>query len=434
MSKHFFANGEEIEKEESINKYFYLFLDYKNNIPTLEEALVHMFISSGLPEKKAYKFQSEIINDSKIIIKQNFEKIKVKYPLLSFEDAQIISSYTCELEGKDNNYSPYKILNTSLVSQNRKDGIKKISKYFFILLSALRKLPKYYPDEKAKFLYRCIKTKVNQKYDPFRPEFIPYIRDPNNPDKIKTFWGFTSTSPRIDLALTFLNDKKKVEKEILKSGTIFTLTGKVWGYDITLFNFYKEKEILLEPERKYKIDEALPEINDIIRIRCEILDTDIVLPDITTKFDNNKQLIQKMHINKSIEESYINPYYFQHQTNIINLPQKHNCLDFLGRALSLMELLLINNYYDIKRLFSYYDYNDYNNKPFKKEQIKEQLYINLMNYKLSKEKYFQKYGKDFHPDHPSISELIKIVKKWEEMVIDDEEKHLCMEIIDFISG
>ena len=45
-----------------------------------------------------------------------------------------------------------------------------------------------------------------------------------------------------------------------KFGTIFTLAGKVWGYDITLFNYFNEKEILIEPERKFKIDEIIPPI------------------------------------------------------------------------------------------------------------------------------------------------------------------------------
>ncbi len=57
----------------------------------------------------------------------------------------------------------------------------------------------------------------------------------------------------------------------MKSGTIFTLTGDVWGYDITLFNYYKEEEILLEPETKFIVDSVLPPVNDIIYITCKVL-------------------------------------------------------------------------------------------------------------------------------------------------------------------
>ena len=311
MSKSYFAPGEENAKEDSINNYSYLFSEYQNSSPDLKEALIHMFISSGLSKENANKFKDQIIKDSQKTINDNLQRNNEKYPNISFEDAKIISSYTCEAE--DRNYSPYKILNSNLVCENRKAGIQKISKYLYILLFTLRKLPKYYLDEKTKYLYRCIKTKVSQKYDPFKPEFVPYVRDPNNPDRTKTFWAFTSCSPRLDLTLTFLNDKKIITNEIIKSGTIFTLMGKDWGYDITLFNFYNETEILLEPERKYKIDEALPEINDIIRIRCEIIDSPEILIEskkIIIKYENNiwPVIIKKTDTRKEVLNYLIEKY------------------------------------------------------------------------------------------------------------------------------
>ena len=77
----------------------------------------------------------------------------------------------------------------------------------------------------------------------------------------KTFWGFTSTSTNPNTTYNFLQDENS-----LKAGTIFTLGGDVWGYDITLFNYYGEKEILLEPERKFIIDNVLPPLNEIISL------------------------------------------------------------------------------------------------------------------------------------------------------------------------
>ena len=82
-----------------------------------------------------------------------------------------------------------------------------------------------------------------------------------------------------------------------KSGTIFTLTGNVWGYDITLFNYYNEKEILLEPERKYKIDEILPAINNIIHIRCDFQDTPLIL--------NNHGIKSKKSSNDPMKFDYL---------------------------------------------------------------------------------------------------------------------------------
>ena len=69
-----------------------------------------------------------------------------------------------------------------------------------------------------------------------------------------------------------------------KSGTIFTLAGKIWGYDITLFNYFGENEILLEPERKFYVEEVMPPINGVIHIRWIYKDTPLVLPVL---FNNN---------------------------------------------------------------------------------------------------------------------------------------------------
>ena len=88
------------------------------------------------------------------------------------EEAIIISSYTCE--AKDKNYSPYRLLNKSLVSKNRKYGIDNVSKYIYILLTSLRKLERYYPDPKNNFLYRCIRSKTIISNDPKKKNYIPY--------------------------------------------------------------------------------------------------------------------------------------------------------------------------------------------------------------------------------------------------------------------
>ena len=56
---------------------------------------------------------------------------------MELETAQIISSYTCELSS-ESSFNIYRILNNNLVSDNRNQGVKKISKYLFILLKSLR--------------------------------------------------------------------------------------------------------------------------------------------------------------------------------------------------------------------------------------------------------------------------------------------------------
>ena len=115
-------------------------------------------------------------------------------------------------------FSPYRTLNRNLASGNREEGLKKVSKYLFILLNALRKLKRYYPDEEQKYLYRGIKVMVNTKIDPFNPKLVPYLRN-----KQKTFWAFSSTSPLPATALGFLGDNGYHEEKKLKSGTFFSL-------------------------------------------------------------------------------------------------------------------------------------------------------------------------------------------------------------------
>ena len=61
-------------------------------------------------------------------IHKNLKEINNKYPSVSLEDAKIISSYTCE--SKEKNFSPYKILNKNLVSDNRKEGSKMFQNIF----------------------------------------------------------------------------------------------------------------------------------------------------------------------------------------------------------------------------------------------------------------------------------------------------------------
>ena len=161
------------------------------------------------------------------------------------------------------------------------------------MLKSLRKLDKYYPNEK-KYLYRCINFKANLNYDLYNKKLVPYI-----PGNAKTFWGFTSSSPDIAMTYNFLKGEGNN-----KSGTIFTLAGKIWGYDISLFNYYKEEEILIEPERKFKIDEVIPPVNDIIHIRCDIQDSPLILDDELINKTIQKNNIDENNNTRKLEYDY----------------------------------------------------------------------------------------------------------------------------------
>ena len=291
MSIIFYSEEEEEEKEESINKYKDIFENYENNLPTLPEALDQMFKSAKIDDKKSNELTKDILNKCKKEIDKKYDEINKKYNRISKDDAYIICSYTCE--SKEKQYSPYRLLNQNLVSDNRKNGIENISKYLYIFLKSLRKLPRYYPEKPNKYLFRCLTCEVKITKDPFNDKFIPYIVGNK-----KTFWGFTSTSPNPKTTYNFLKKEKftnKKRKEEIKAGTLFSLGGDIWGYDITLFNYYKENEILLEPERKFIVDNVLPSLNKIINITCTILKTPLIL------HNNAPQLEEDKIINNNIE-------------------------------------------------------------------------------------------------------------------------------------
>ena len=355
MSLYFYNEKEDENKEESINNYKDLFLEYTTNPPTLESALQQMFVNSGINTNNSNQFIQDIITKTEKVYNKNIDKIKIKYPNINKEDIKIISAYTCE--SMDKNYSPYKILNQNLVSENRILGIRNISKYLFIFLKSLRKLKKYYPNSNSQFLYRCIRGNVKINYDMYNPKSVPFI-----PGKIKTFWSFTSTSPNAKSTYDFL---QKTNNSSNKSGTIFTLTGNIWGYDITLLNYFGENEILLEPERKFLVNEVLPPINGIIHIRCNIQETPLVLSDIiNNNINNNSSNIQNPLTNVKIWVKFFT------QDKILNHLLHCSISNKIGQYIN--ELVEINPILLNKKLIFLYNgriLDEY--KSFKENQIKD---------------------------------------------------------------
>ena len=260
MPKLFYDKNEEIPKDKSINDYSNMFTDFNQDIPNLNEALKQMIFSTGIKDDKATRLVNEILSKTEDIVQYNYSLIKEKYPLLEWEEAKIISSYTYETT--DSNYSPYKILNRNLNDKNREKGIKNISKYLFIFLKALRKLDRYYP--KQKYMYRCINKHVNLKEDYFNKKRITYCKGTKN-----TFNGFISITSDI-------NQNEIIKKN--KKATIFSICGDYWGYDISLFNKLIKEEIILEPEINFQVLNAVPPSkNNIINLRCIVEKSPIVL-------------------------------------------------------------------------------------------------------------------------------------------------------------
>ena len=120
-------------------------MNYASNPPELKEALEDMFVSSEASNYQANEYANEIINKSKYIISNIYNKKIESNPNITKEESIIISSYTCELN--KSNFNPYRLLNQNL-NVIEKRSLNKIAKYLYILLNALRKLKRYYPKEK----------------------------------------------------------------------------------------------------------------------------------------------------------------------------------------------------------------------------------------------------------------------------------------------
>ena len=230
-----------------------------------------MFKSLNLEDNIVTLLSEDIITKCKERIDPEYDQINKIYVNITIEDAYIICSYTCECENEE--YTPYNLLNINLNSDNIQKSLSIISKYLYILLKSLRKLPRYYPENK--YLYRCLTSEINISKE------TPYISGNK-----KTFWGFISASSEPKESYSFLKEEKV--------NTIFILGGDIWGYDLELFNYYKEKEILIEPERTFIIDEIKED--GIIKISCMIIKSPLILYD------------DKENINNEIEDdnNYIN--------------------------------------------------------------------------------------------------------------------------------
>ena len=358
MSLTFFTpKEEETTATESINNYRNLFESYTKQSPSLKEALEQMFFSAGASKDEVKELISEVIEPVDEFISRNFESIKEKYKNISKEEAMTISAYTYEL--CQSKYNVYRILNTNLVAKNRQQGIKNISKYLFLLLKALRKLTRYYPEN---YLYRCISVLVKLNYDSFNKSFVPYLKGNE-----KTFWGFTSTSPDVQTSYNFLD----------KGGTIFSLAGENWGYDIQMFNLFGEEEILLEPERKLIIEESLPEVNGIIFVRAIIKKTPLVLEDLFENKEINKlvKLVKvikdiKISVDKGISDK-IKRFNEKFQCSIENNQIEE--LDFYWKKLGNIDLLFEIEFPKLKKLhFDQVDLsslNGFENAKFEKLEI-----------------------------------------------------------------
>ena len=77
---------EEDQIKESINKYISIFQSYKDNIPTLEDALFEMYYSSNCTKVQASDLVNDVLEKAKEKLKFNKKEINDKYPKIDDND------------------------------------------------------------------------------------------------------------------------------------------------------------------------------------------------------------------------------------------------------------------------------------------------------------------------------------------------------------
>ena len=235
---------ERIEEYKSLDEDKESFEKYVDSPPTLEEALKAL----GVPEPKT------AAKDAKEKSKEAKESLDIKFVPLTDDEAGAIACYTFN-KIKVRGILLYKVVNTGIVTERKKDILKNYRKFIYLFLCGLRKLQKY--ELNSKTIYRGIDIRVpKSKTDANGHQWYEKGRT-------VTWWGFTSTSLSPKVAKDFMEGSSK--------GTLFTISGgNSWGYDVHAFSDYpEEKEILLEPEAKVKVTKV-KDAQGVLKVKAEL--------------------------------------------------------------------------------------------------------------------------------------------------------------------
>lgn len=229
-----------------------------NNPPTMRDALEDLNVPEDVIKETVSEMEYFIQDRTK-------KKLLPKKLPASHDELNAIYCYSKGELDVDGVYNMFELVNKALYTKdNKKEAVRPYRKYIYLLLSGLRKLPRTVPDDNI--IYRALKTYVTTEDG---GENVPYAVD-----RVKTWWGFTSTSVQDNAALHFLKDRKGKN---FGTGTMFTIRGRIWGYDISDYAFFgKERELLVEPERKMKIVNV-SENKGVIFVDVEMLESEIPL-------------------------------------------------------------------------------------------------------------------------------------------------------------
>ena len=231
---------------------------------TLREALK----TAGLKEELALKVVDECYKKAK-----NIDEDKLPRGM-TVDDAAVIAMYTFDFGTKElYDCNPYRIINNALRERKNKD-LDKAKDLIYVLMKALRKIPIIH----GKDLYRGIIVDAYDKPNrqgassggkPY-PKLSDYAKG-----KELTWDALSSTSPDMGVTQNFLA-RNTVPGKI---GILFNIKNG-WGYDIQPFSMFpKESEILVEPERQFKVD-AIVETNGLKIVNLIMYKTPILFPEV----------------------------------------------------------------------------------------------------------------------------------------------------------
>jgi hypothetical protein len=236
-------------------------LDSDNSDATFNTALGPMIITRDteelLPFEEAVKYAFNNDTEYMISFTANIPYAADIYKKLSppekdygltFDEFRSIYYYTVE------SLKLYTLLNRDLCSPTRDKNAPKWKHYLHYLFNALRKIP---PWKSTQDLYRGVNQNLVK----------------NNPKKYVngaeiTFYGFTSTSTKLERVKDFMGKSGEIE------GTIFSINQCFSGRLINTFSgFPDENEVLIPAGSRFKIEGILELVENITLIQLKQIPT-----------------------------------------------------------------------------------------------------------------------------------------------------------------
>lgn len=248
--------------------------------PTLEKALA----KSGIEEEKVEPITSVCYKYAENVMKTGTLPNGV-----SKDDAASIALYT--MEAKSLKQNPYRMINEAL-TKGGPEAMEPVKDLLYLVMRALRKMPIV----KNKLLYRGVRRGRPSEYeqnsgapsdaeedDGSYPSVfnrgLEYYEEDFVKGEVITWSSITSTSANFSAVNDFLAAKSAFGKP---EGYLFIIEDG-WGYNIKSCSMYpREEEIVLEPERRFKINSVSFD-DGITIVEMKMLNTPLIFEGLFTE-------------------------------------------------------------------------------------------------------------------------------------------------------